>query len=442
VTTSKHALQARSHPRCAVFSLTRNWFADMMLCARDVSWCHLQAPGHLDVAGRNPYELPQAPNADFVFVTSDMAKALSVAGQFRAFMSWAERASNGIVGVDTHDCFRLSMAPDLLAPFDIILKAQGVYVDRDLYNWRAGSFFNGRWTKRESAGPTYAERDLEKLRCSLPCFLAIDPVMRDRLRRWAPGSRARDVVRSLGYRLSDVYQLLPVRPSDGLFFVGALTHRQRLDAVRMLRQSDVPGHYAITNVPDLFFGVDCYALADSQGQRAGDLESLDLPQLFIDFDGSGADDGSEPRLVLKSLDGAVMTVPAVERGRIVEVLRSEGLMTKEVSRAAIHWKAWRHQMVFAPTGYGELTFRHGEALRAGRTLISQDLSHVETLFPFAHGQNVVFCNPDLSDLVETIRSLERAHAEVIAAAGRRQWREWVRPLDDVLRSGISRHLVR
>jgi hypothetical protein len=66
-----------------------------------------------------------------------------------------------------------------------------------------------------------------------------------------------------------------------------------------------------------------------------------------------------------------------------------------------------HQVAVAPTGYGELTYRHGEALMIGAALVCQDLSHVEMMFPFADRENVAFCRPDLSDLRSTVEGLVR-----------------------------------
>lgn len=430
--------------RCAVFALTTNWFVDLMLCARGLAWCYIRPPEHSAVAGRNPYHLPEDSNADFVLISSDMAKALSSAGQFYTFAKWAGRVSGGLIGMDTHDVLRLSMEPHLLGPMDLVLKAQGVYRDKDLYNWKAGSFYGGKsWTTRDSRGPVYASRDLEKLRCSLPCFLAIDPKIRQRLRAKAAGAtRGKGLVRYVGYQLPSLYQWIPLAPAGGVFFVGSLTHLQRLEAVRMLRESGIPGCYGITGVPDLYFGAQSYTVSRQSSQQERDQDSLDTSQLFIDYESEHVAD-REPQLVLKTLDGGVLTTSEKDRSRASSILAREHLAKRTVSLTTIHWKAWRHRMIFAPTGYGELTFRHGEALRAGRTLICQDLSHVDTLFPFENGRNVIYCKSDLSDLVDTIRSVSASsEPERIGHAGKRDWQDWTRSADRVLHSGISSHLSR
>ncbi len=433
-----------ARPRCAVYSFTRNWFVDVMLCTRSVAWYFVRPPNFSATLCRNTYDLPVDSTADFILITSDMAKALYAERELDNFLAWARRVCRGIIGVDTHDGFRLSMAPDLIDRFDLVLKAQGEYIDRDLYNWNVGTFFGGRsWTRREDVGLGYSNDQLDKVRGSLPCFLAIAPAVRDRLRiRPQRLAAVRNALRASAYRLPALYQWIPLRTANGVFFYGSLTHKQRLDALQMFREHQISGRYAITDVPDLFFGAMTYVLSNHDSSSECGLQALDVTQLYNDFADEIPSGAQDAQKVLKTLKGAVVTVSAEELRHVAELVTKEQLEHGPISRTRLHWETWRHRLVFAPTGFGELTFRHGEAFRAGRTLICQDISHVKTLFPFSAGHNVVYCRPDLSDLIETVRWLQTsADATEIARAGKREWEQWIGSVDNILDVGITAHLV-
>lgn len=98
-------------------------------------------------------------------------------------------------------------------------------------------------------------------------------------------------------------------------------------------------------------------------------------------------------------------------------------------------------MVIAPTGYGELTFRHGEALPAGRTVLCQDLRHVERMFPFRDRTNVMFAAPTFAMWPDRLGELtaEPERCETIAVAGRRAWRLWTQSPYRLLWNGVTRH---
>jgi hypothetical protein len=61
-------------------------------------------------------------------------------------------------------------------------------------------------------------------------------------------------------------------------------------------------------------------------------------------------------------------------------------------------------LAVAPTGHGELTYRHGEALMRGAALVCQDLGHVEMMFLFRDRENVAFCRPDSPTCARPSRS--------------------------------------
>jgi hypothetical protein len=103
----------------------------------------------------------------------------------------------------------------------------------------------------------------------------------------------------------------------------------------------------------------------------------------------------------------------------------------------------RHHVALAPTGYGELTFRHAEAWIAGVAVISQNLDHAETMFPFRDGENVIYCRPDLDDMLAKLAEAQRDRSGTrrIADNGRKTWASWIAPLDDLLWRGVTQHLV-
>ena len=80
-----------------------------------------------------------------------------------------------------------------------------------------------------------------------------------------------------------------------------------------------------------------------------------------------------------------------------------------------------------------MTHRHAEALSLGVPLISQDLSGIETGFPFRDGKNVMYCQADLADLVTTVRDAQTANGVAIGARGLADWRNWARDPDGATR---------
>jgi hypothetical protein len=95
--------------------------------------------------------------------------------------------------------------------------------------------------------------------------------------------------------------------------------------------------------------------------------------------------------------------------------------------------------VLSIAGCGELCFRMVEAWMGRRVLVSQDLSHARTLFPLESGRNVVYCRPDLSNLVEILEDIDRhwRHYIDIAEQGYSDWTRWCREAPIVMRKGFA-----
>ena len=151
---------------------------------------------------------------------------------------------------------------------------------------------------------------------------------------------------------------------------------------------------------------------------------------------------------LKGLDGAagITSIPPYTMG--AESTQDEmckalqPLMRERESRLRYLTNLHRHKIAVAPTGFGEVTFRHAEAWRTGATLVSQDLDHVEVMFPLRKDENVVYCRPDLSDLREVVEGLlaNDDRRRRIATQGHADYTNWARRWRQLVSDGLDRHL--
>ena len=355
--------------------------------------------------------------------------------------------SRAIVGIEGHDLFSLSMPPSGLARVDLLIKAQGIHRDLNLYNHRIGAFFpGGNWTTGvERRAVTYPLRELEKLRLSLPCFVAVIPAVRHAVRGIKPGyPRGSRWLRAIGELVIEGYfrsgRWLKTK-HGGIHAVGSLTNEQRSEAVRVLALSDISGKHGITAIPRLFYGTSQMVELPGTAERP---EGIPLeentvrtpPQhtwRFLAHD-------SEPPLVGPS--GGRIEVCSAHWHSLQTDLAQAGLLLEPTSRFRFATELVRHTAILAVCGYGELTFRHGEALRAGRALVSQSISHAETMFPFEDNFNVVFVRPDLGDLPDVLTRIRRGPGEFdrIGAQGRHDWLAWSGDPASLLHAGVTRHV--
>ncbi len=81
-------------------------------------------------------------------------------------------------------------------------------------------------------------------------------------------------------------------------------------------------------------------------------------------------------------------------------------MVPRISRPRYRLDMLASKAVVSIVGHGEICFRMAEAMGMGRLLVTQDLSHVEMQFPFRDRENVVYCRPDLADLVDILDDVE------------------------------------
>jgi Glycosyl transferases group 1 len=384
----------------------------------------------------NPFALPEDDSADLVLIESHWYRLMAERHPERTdqVMRDLERRANLLVGLDA-DQFALGFPPPALERLALVIEFDGLYRDRDLYNYFVGSRYPGaNWTEKVRPRPLrYRPSDLDKLRLSVPCFMTELPVIRRAARarpsRAAAGnaksmSRAkrlgRDLVEALLVRAFGLASARG-RPLQVHCLVGP-THPQRIEAVRLLE--GFSGKRGIL--------IDAEPGATPEPSRDADQEDT-LP--------SGDDEA--PPYYREWIEASTPRLAAAKLKQWDALLTSaKPFVRQPVSRQRYLLDMRLHQLSVAPTGYGELTYRHGEALMTGAALVCQDLSHVEMKFPFRDRENVAFCRPDLADLRSVVEELLRDEElrRRIADEGRRSYTAWAARWREELYLGIEAHL--
>ena len=338
----------------------------------------------------NPFRLPLADKADVVLMSAYFYRWLAASHPDRIGFVFdrLEDVALVVAGLDGVDEFALDFPPSAIERLTIVLKTNGLYKDRDLYNYRVGALVpGGRWTEKvERRTETYSVDALEKLRLSTPLFMRVTlPVRRQARRREAQtmlftsrhmtGNELR-ARHTADWLIDAALRRTPIRLRDrDVHCVMLLSHIQRLEAVERL--GEFSGTKGITSIPEGVAGAD-----------------YPFP------------------------------LPADVRTQLEREV--EPYLCRRVSRTRFQLSIARHRVGVAPTGYGEITYRHGEILQAGAALVCQSLEHVDMQFPFRDGHNVVYCRPDLTDLAERVRELlmDNERRLRIARNGRRDLLDW------------------
>jgi hypothetical protein len=389
--------------RCALLAWHRfEWLCEACLHCPGLELFTLE-PARLGLGqAPNPFRLAPVERADVVLVSTAWYRWLAARhpGSIDAVFRALERSAGAIVGIESNDELQLDLPPEGLRRMTCVIKGGGLYRDRELYNYEVGPRFpDALWTGRtRPRASRYTARELEKLRLSIPCFLWVAPGARRRLRgRREEQTRAerlaRDVAEGLLGPLLAASGVRGARPHE-VHCIGGLTHIQRLDALRAM--DGFSGHRGLTGIPERVSG---------------------LP-------------GAEP-----FWHGE----PLSERAHRELLPAAQPYMRPATSRISYQLDLCRHRVAVAPCGHGELTYRHAEALAAGATLVCQDLSHAETMFPFADRTNVVYCHPDLSDLRTVLAEVlgDDSLRRQIGAQGRRAYRAWARDWRAHLLTGVQ-----
>jgi len=387
---------------CALLTCFRNdWAAALTLACPSLRIVALAAAPLGLQQLPNPFALPEADAADAVLVTGYWLQWLhrTHPDQAEQVLTALDRCCRVAIGFDGADQFELGIPPRDLARFPLTLKFQGVFHDRDLYNYDLGPWHpDAIWAlKRRPKRERYADADLERLFLSPPCTMLDLAGVRRSTRRYEVGT-ARTVAADIGparrarravaeFAFASALRAMPVghRPRD-VHLVATLSHVQRLEACRRLARFD--------------------------GARGLNLAPVVYPP-------GDSDDGATVRERLQR-QSADLQRPVAGRLRFVAEMA-------------------QHRIVVAPTGYGELGQRHGWALRTGAALVCQDLSHVRMMYPLRDRENALFCRPDLADLEDRVAELlaDEQLRRQIALEGRRSFHRWACRWREQLDAGIA-----
>ena len=342
-------------------------------------------PGEIN-GQMNPFHLrpAQAPRA--VLVTWDLHYHLGQIGFRESFYREVQKLGLPVVGLENQDLFHLKFRPSDCARFDMILKAQGVYRDRELYNYKVGGRYGHYWTEKHLPLETsYKTRDLEKLRVSFPVF-----VVRT---HWLKKLRlsTRNLVNQL--------VVFNGRPRYTVCFLAAMNHVRRFDALKRMQDAGISFTGGLVNL--------------------GETAIAGYEEIFH---------SNNSRL---------------NRRALYDEIAERGLWRKRVGGFGYQRRVLSSRACLAVAGHGELGVRHTDALENGRLLICQDLRHAEILYPFKPGENVLFCAHDLSDLGNILKDVDlddRRKYRRIARCGYEDWSKWARDKQSILERGFWNHI--
>lgn len=395
--------------RCGVLATFEfDWATSIMLATPGIDFCTLSAEAlGLDYSP-NPFGLTCSDSVDVVVVSTTWYLWLMERHPDSVDQTFGklERLATAIVGLDASDEFALSLPPAAFERFSIVLKPQGLYRDRELYNYHVGSTAPGaNWTgKTDPRSDRYSVRDLDKLRLSVPCILLDFPAIRRAARRREESAattldrrmpRQERILRDVAdAALGSLVGHAPVRARPWeVHCLVQLSHVQRIEALRYL--SGFSGVRGITAIREAVQGTP-----------------------------EGWKPSPEARAQITA-EAAPFMHPAVPRSRFM-------------------YQLCRHRIGVAPTGFGELGQRHAAIMLSGAALVCQDLGHVEMMFSIEGERNAVFCKPDLSDLRSTVQALlaDEDRRLAVASNGRASLAGWMTGWREHLLRGISDHLWR
>ncbi len=380
--------------RCFLFETTPNTIARLFFAGTTLEFVR-KDPASIGLpAYPDHFDLPSADTARTALVSQDfyymaVHHGIPAARLFAGIRRFVDK----VILYDSNDRFALSIDPEPFDHADLVVKFQGLYKDRDLYQYRVGALYPGyHWSDRGGGAVPrrYSSAHLDRLRLSFPLFLANVPQVRNRLRIRRRGKGPRSELSGLAERAIDrclARASRVVTPNADIHHVGALTHQARYDVAMRLQDLQSRGLNVITAVPDYINGTD-FTLDVFPWTRPVDPEV---------------------------------------RERFAAALRERHLLRAgALPKPAFIMSMLRHKYVFAVSGYGELTYRHAEGWQVGRALICQDVSDVEILYPFVDNQNVIFCRPDLHDLPTMVRKVQADEYDwrTIGRQGRTTWDAW------------------
>ena len=324
-----------------------------------------------------PYNLPEITEGDKLVIVSGFLHELR-----RNKIDIEETINNfrkdftKIFLIDHYDSFQLDFDEQVMSLFDSVMKVSGVYKDKDLYNFVVGSATsNGRWTEKvEPKKFKYSAKSIEKIYLSAPCILGTVPILRQKVRSFYNDSKFRRMLMS---SLENVEELIPEKisvtnpPPKTVHFVGSLTHIQRAEATQKIKDSKLSLIGGITSIPNNISG----------------------------FNGNG-----------------IAELSPSEKETLTKKLAP--ILIKPLNRLSYRSTMRQCKSILSITGYGEIAFRMAEAWSKKRVLVCQDVSHADIRYPLENGVNVVFCRPDLTDLIDILEDIECNFGKYVEIAER------------------------
>lgn len=356
----------------------------------------------------NPYSLLSIDNADYIIIDTGISPFIINSGlendTEKIFSSIRAKSKNGLIGAEGADWFHLAQKPAIYNELDIILKSGGIYRDREQYNSYSGSCSsNHLWNRTDIPNPLqYNNLTLDKINVSLPCFIAVDPFFRRRLRKTSPNITTLDrIIRNTQEQLFHFYMKQKSKNSSSnskYHFRGSITHLSRFLLGERINEIDIAGTYK------LLFTSDEYMWGSKYGRKK---------------------------------------IPLAYNQELKEKAKSLNFFGERISKKDLIDEMLSHGIVLSPNGFGELCYRHAEAWQLNRVLLCQDLSHVEMLFNIEHEKNAIFCKSDFSDIKERLLDLENdSYRNNIALNGKKEWENWISNPSKILHEGFEKYLLK
>jgi len=378
---------------------------DNFMISSNVEFYHLNFSWG-DKVFPNPYALKSLDNADFIIVDTSIVSLIErfgIENDFqKIFSQIRSKSKNGLIGSEGVDWFHLSQKPAIYNELDIVLKSGGIYKDKNQYNSYSGSCSSNQlWDKTDIPNPIqYDNEILDKINISLPCFIAIDPYFRRKLRKTSTQiNDTSRIVRNAQEQLLSIYLNQKSKKSASNYkyhFRGSITNYSRLLLGEILNDIDFEGTY------QLLFGSDEYMWGSKYGRKK---------------------------------------IPIQFKNELKKRATNINFIGERISKKKLLDEMLAHGIILSPNGFGELCYRHAEAWLLNRTLLCQDLSHVEMLFKIEHERNAVFCKSDFSDIKEKLNDLkDDSFRNNIALQGNRDWEKWISNPNKILLEGFEKYL--
>lgn len=237
----------------------------------------------------------------------------------------------------------------------------------------------------------FSKEDINKIELSFPCFISVIPELRKRVREVKGVARLKN---SVLYSLDNLFpQLNPfVYKKNDLNFIGSATNSIRIDIVNKLSSND-----------KMFF----------------DLFISNFPEFILD---------SETNKIVKLSSVNRYTELAID------------VFSPKLNRYSYLYRMMRSKVLLSPPGYGELAFRHGEAMMLNRLLLCENLDAVNILYNFQNQENCLYYNniDEIEDIIENIVSNKKKLNE-ISNNGYETWKVWVSGLDQLYYDAVIKH---